>query len=213
MFLRCYTLLLVCGSFLLTAQGNPGGADTYEYGGAGLSALEREGRNTWYFWTGGGEKFWRQTAQITHGITDLLQYVDSRRRPERFKTMGVLNDPDCTQATAPDEFGLWMDVCKTVDVPGIPSQSSGIVGLRKFKNPKFDKFTWDVKKYLADPATVEPPYLIGMTCGFCHIGFNPLYPPKDPESPRWYNLSSAIGNQYFKEGTLFGLKLDAKDFR
>ena len=194
-------------------QAPPGEADTYEYGGAGLSPLEREGRNTWYFWTGGGEKFWRQTAQITHGITDLLQYVDSRRRPERFKTMGVLNDPDCTQATAPDEFGLWMDVCKTVDVPGIPSQSSGIVGLRKFKNPKFDKFTWDVKKYLADPATVEPPYLIGMTCGFCHIGFNPLYPPKDPENPRWYNFSSAIGNQYFKEGTLFGLKLTPKDFR
>lgn len=200
-------------SLTLLGQAPPAEADNYEYGGAGLSAQEREGRNTWYFWTGGGEKFWRQTAQITHGITDLLQYVDSRRRPERFKTLGVLNDPDCTQATAPDEFGLWMDVCKTVDVPGIPSQSSGIVGLRKFKNPKFDKFTWDVKKYLADPATVEPPYLIGMTCGFCHIGFNPLYPPKDPENPRWYNFSSAIGNQYFKEGTLFGLKLTPKDFR
>ncbi len=200
-------------SLTLLGQAPPAEADNYEYGGAGLSTQEREGRNTWYFWTGGGEKFWRQTAQITHGITDLLQYVDSRRRPERFKTLGVLNDPDCTQATAPDEFGLWMDVCKTVDVPGIPSQSSGIVGLRKFKNPKFDKFTWDVKKYLADPATVEPPYLIGMTCGFCHIGFNPLYPPKDPENPRWYNFSSAIGNQYFKEGTLFGLKLTPKDFR
>ena len=113
----------------------------------------------------------------------------------------------------PDEYGLWMDVCKAVDVPGIPSQSSGVVGLRKFPNPKFDRVVWDVNKYLKDPASVEPPYLIGMTCGFCHIGFNPLYPPKDPESPRWYNLSSAIGNQYFKEGTLFGLKLDAKDFR
>ncbi len=198
----------VCG-----AQTPPAGSDTYEYGGQALSAQEREGRNTWYFWTGGGEKFWRYTAQITHGITDLLQYVDSRRRPERFKTLGVLNDPDCTQATAPDEFGLWMDVCKTVEIPGIPSQSSGVVGLRKFKNPRFDKFTWDVKKYMADPATVEPPYLIGMTCGFCHIGFNPLYPPKDPENPRWYNFSSAIGNQYFKEGTLFGLKLTPKDFR
>ena len=88
-----------------------------------------------------------------------------------------------------------------------------VVGLRKFKNPKFDRFTWDVKKYLADPATVEPPYLIGMTCGFCHIGFNPVYPPTDPENPRWYNFSSAIGNQYFKEGTLFGLKLPPQDFR
>lgn len=187
--------------------------DTYEYGGAALTPLEREGRNTWYFWTGGGERFWRQVAGITHGITDLLQYVDSRRRPERFRTMGVLNDPDCTAATQPDEFGLWMDTCKPVAIPGIPSESSGVVGLRKFRNPKFDKFTWDVKKYVADPATVEPPYLIGMTCGFCHIGLNPLNPPKDPENPRWYNFSSANGNQYFKEGTLFGLKLTPQDFR
>lgn len=188
-------------------------SNTYEYGGGNLSALEREGRNTWYFWTGGGEKFWRHVAGITHGITDLLQYVDSRRRPERFKLMGVLNDPDCKAATGPDEFGLWMDVCKTVEIPGIPSESSGVIGLRKFKNPKFDKFRWDAKKYMADPASVEPPYLVGMTCGFCHIGFNPLNPPKDPENPQWSNLAGAIGNQYFKEGTLFGLKLDSKDFR
>ena len=168
-------LLLALGP-LSSAQNYKDEPDSYEYGGANLSPLEREGRNTWYFWTGGGEKFWRQVAGITHGITDLLQYVDSRRRPERFKTMGVLNDPDCTAATQPDEYGLWMDNCKTVDIPGIPSQSSGIVGLRKFKNPKFDKFTWDVNKYIADPAKVEPPYLIGMTCGFCHIGLNACKP-------------------------------------
>ncbi len=187
--------------------------DTYDYNGTNLTPDQRAGRNTWYFWTGGGEKFWRQVAQITHGITDLVQYVDSRNRPQRFKTLGVLNDPDCTAATQPDEYGLWMDVCKEVNVPDIPSQSSGVVGLRKFKNPKFDKFVWDAKKYVADPATIEPPFLIGMTCGFCHIGFNPLNPPKDVENPRWSNFSSAIGNQYFKEGTLFGLKLNPQDFR
>ena len=195
-----------------TAQ-NYSDSDTYEYGSTHLTPLEREGRNTWYFWTGGGEKFWRQVAGITHGVTDFLQYVDSRRRPERFKVMGVLNDPDCTAATAPDEYGLWMDVCKPISIPGIPSESSGVIGLRKFKNPKFDKVRWDVNKYVADPGSIEPPYLIGMTCGFCHIGLNPLNPPKDPENPRWSNLSGAIGNQYFKEGSLFGLKLDAKDFR
>ena len=27
-----------------------------------------------------------------------------------------------------------------------------------------------------DPSA-EPPYLIGMACGFCHVGFNPLNPP------------------------------------
>ncbi len=206
-------LLFLALAATVSSQNYPAGGDTYEYGGAQLTPLQREGRNTWYFWTGGGEKFWRQVARTTHGITDLLQYVDSRRRPERFRTMGVLNDPDCTAAAQPDEYGLWMDVCKEVDIPGIPSKSSGIVGLRKFNNPKFDRFTWDVNKYTADPASVEPPYLIGMTCGFCHIGMNPLNPPKDPENPRWHNFASAIGNQYFKEGTLFSLKLNPKDFR
>lgn len=205
--------ILLVGSMLCAGQDYPNQSETYAYGEIGLTPQQREGRNTWYFWTGGGEKFWREVAKITHGITDLLQYVDSRRRAERFKVLGVLNDPDCTAATQPDEYGLWMDKCKVVDIPGIPSQSSGIVGLRKFPNPKFDKFTWDAKKYLADPASVEPPYLVGMTCGFCHIGFNPLNPPKDPENPRWSNFSPAIGNQYFKEGTIFGLKLPEQDFR
>ena len=209
--IRFATLLFALAA--LSAAQNYNDSDTYEYGSTHLTPLEREGRNTWYFWTGGGEKFWRQVAGITHGITDFLQYVDSRRRPERFKVMGVLNDPDCTAATAPDEYGLWMDVCKPINIPGIPSESSGVIGLRKFKNPKFDKFRWDVNKYIADPGSIEPPYLVGMTCGFCHIGLNPLNPPKDPENPRWSNLSGAIGNQYFKEGTIFGLKLDAKDFR
>jgi hypothetical protein len=208
-----FVLWAVLAQMVCLGQEYPAEPDSYEYGGRKLTALEQQGRNTWYFWTGGGERFWRQVAGITHGITDLLQYVDSRRRPERFRLMGVLNDPDCKAATGPDEFGLWMDVCQPQAIPGIPSQSSGIVGLRKFPNPKFDRFVWDVKKYLADPASVEPPYLIGMTCGFCHIGFNPLNPPTDPEKPRWSHLSPAIGNQYFKEGTLFGLKLTPSDFR
>lgn len=209
---RCLLLLLLLAQSG-AGQQYPEKNDSYEYGGENLTPQQRAGRNTWYFWTGGGEKFWREVAKLTHGVTDLLQYVDSRRRPERFKLLGVLNDPDCTQATQPDEYGLWMDVCKPVAIPSIPSESSGIVGLRKFKNPKFDRFTWSVDKYMADPASVEPPYLIGMTCGFCHIGFDPLSPPKDVENPRWYNMAPAIGNQYFHEGTLFSLKLNSKDFR
>lgn len=205
--------LAVLLSILGFSQNYPQSNNSYEYGGERLTPEQREGRNTWYFWTGGGEKFWRHAAKITHGVTDLLQYVDSRRHATRFKTMGVINDPDCVAASQPDEFGLWMDVCKEVKIDGIPSESTGIVGLRKFPNPNFDRVTWDVNKYLADPASVEPPYLVGMTCGFCHIGFNPTNPPVDPEKPMWTNLSPAIGNQYFKEGTLFTLKLDNRDFR
>ena len=36
-----------------------------------------------------------------------------------------------------------------------------------------------------------------MTCGFCHIGPNPVNPPADPENPKWANLNSNPGAQYF----------------
>jgi hypothetical protein len=40
-----------------------------------------------------------------------------------------------------------------------------------------------------------------VACGFCHVGFNPLHPPADPEHPTWKNLHPGIGNQYFREQT------------
>jgi hypothetical protein len=53
-------------------------ADTSsESGGRALSAVERAGRDTWRFWTGGNEKFWRQMAIVTGGNVDLLMYLDS----------------------------------------------------------------------------------------------------------------------------------------
>ena len=59
-------------------------------------------------------------------------------------------------------------------------------------------------KYLDDPGSVEPPYLVGMACAFCHVSFSPQKPPQDPSNPKWENLTSAIGNNYFREGMLFG---------
>ena len=41
------------------------------------------------------------------------------------------------------------------------------------------------------------PYRVGMSCGFCHVGPNPIRPPADPENPKWENLSSLVGAQYF----------------
>ncbi len=35
-----------------------------------------------------------------------------------------------------------------------------------------------------------------MSCGACHIAFNPLNPPKDPSHPKAENIVGAIGNQY-----------------
>lgn len=191
----------------------------YEAGYAGLTPLQRRGRDTWYRWTGGDsdaqgnivgdQELWRLLAVRSHGTVDLLQAVDSRYRDRRFEQFGVINDPDCTQADAPDEYGLWLDTCIPEDVTGAVGEPAGIIGLRRFRNPKFDPQQWNLARYLADPATVEPPYLIGVACGFCHVGFNPLHPPADPEHPTWKNLHPGIGNQYFREQTFNTAKYPA----
>jgi hypothetical protein len=200
-------------SATVTPSQPAGGYDTYQAGGAGLTPLERRGRDTWYFWTGGGQNLWRQIAVITHGATDLLFYVDSHRNGHRFRDLGVLTEPGCRPATGPDEYGLWFDVCESENVPDIPGAPSGVLGLRKFPNPRFDRSKWSLQKYQQDPKNAEPPYLIGMACGFCHNAFNPLNPPADPEHPQWRNIASALGNQYFEEGKFFTLNLPQSDFR
>lgn len=187
----------------------PDRVSCYAAGYAGLTPLQRQGRDTWYLWTGGDtdaqgnvvgdQDLWRFLAVRSHGTVDLLQAVDSRYRGERFQRFGVMNDPDCTQVTAPDQYGLWLDSCLYDDATGSVGEPAGIIGLRRFRNPKFDPKAWDLAAYQADPAKVEPPYLIGVACGFCHVGFNPLHPPADPEHPTWQNLHPGIGNQYFRE--------------
>ncbi|MGB6745444.1 MAG: hypothetical protein WBE38_17490 [Terracidiphilus sp.] len=194
------------GSVEVCANGRE---SCYEAGYAGLTQLERQGRDTWYLWTGGDrdahgnvvgdQELWRLLAVRSHGTVDLLQAVDSRYRGERFHRFGVINDPDCTQANAPDQYGLWLDTCLRKDRTGPVGEPVGIIGLRRFRNPKFDSKAWNLAKYLADPAKVEPPYLIGVACAFCHVGFNPLHPPADPEHPTWHNLHPGIGNQYLRE--------------
>jgi len=184
----------------------------YGYGDS-LSEAERAGRDTWYFWTGGNERFWVKMAEITEGNVDLLNYVDSRRHGRRFRELGAITQPGCEAATGPDQYGLWLDQCAQPPVPGIPGEPTGVVGLRKFSNPDFDPANWDAERYRTEPGQMQPPYRVGMTCGFCHIGFNPLRPPADPERPRWGELAGAIGNQYWEEGKLFNLKMTPKDFR
>lgn len=186
--------------------------DDYGYGGR-LNETERLGRDTWYFWTGGNQKFWARMAEITEGNVDLLNYVDSRRHGRRFRELGAVTQPGCEAATGPDEFGLWLDTCPPDKLPEAFGQPAGIVGLRRFKNPNFNPANWDAEKYRTHPAGMQPPYLIGMACGFCHVGFHPLNPPADPERPKWSELAGAIGNQYWEEGRLFNLKMTPKDFR
>ena len=106
-------------------------------------------------------------------------------------------------------------------VYGFPS---GIFGLRLFLNPDFfgkgeapaaARARWKQRvestndRYYTDPAIHQDPKLVrpfrvSVSCGFCHVGPHPLNPPRDPEAPDWANLSSNIGDQYWKPQPAFG---------
>ena len=109
---------------------------------------------------------------------------------------------------------------KTVPVGSYYGYATGIVGLRLFPNPDFDEAAakkWDPVRYYTDPAyylskDLVKPYRVGMSCGFCHIGPNPLKPPADPEHPQWANLSSNVGAQYFWIDRIFAWEADPTSF-
>ena len=56
------------------------------------------------------------------------------------------------------------------------------------------------------------PYRVGMSCAFCHVGPNPTKPPADPENPKWENLSSNVGAQYFWVDRIFDWNADPSTF-
>ena len=98
--------------------------------------------------------------------------------------------------------------------------STGALGFRKFPNPKFNRAAWTklnggaaswqgynaklaAKSVNGEPpasrlldGSAEPPFLIGTSCGSCHIAFDPLNPPEDPANPKWENIKALVGNQY-----------------
>jgi hypothetical protein len=119
--------------------------------------------------------------------------------------------------------------------------STGALGIRKFPNPRFDRARWEklnggtatwdgyTKRLSTDPAngdaiisrladgSIEPPFLIGTSCGSCHIAFDPAHPPKDPASPKWENIKGGIGNQYTRVSEILtsgmsGTTLEAQMF-
>ena len=184
-------------------------------GGIALADDEIKGRNTWNLWCGGDEQFWNRMSQESYGLIDLLKTIDSRNRPNRFKEMGLINVPGYRQAAKPDGYGLWIDEAVEPESgaidPNVYGRSTGIMGFRLFPNPDFDdaaRKKWDGQRYYSDPdyavdPTLVKPYRVGVSCGACHIAFNPCNPPADPENPRLENLASAIGNQYIREGKVF----------
>ncbi|RZA04341.1 MAG: hypothetical protein EOP11_15315, partial [Proteobacteria bacterium] len=185
------------------------GAKTYGLDPAAVG----DGMDTWHWWVGvDNPGFWQDLTKITggkHNFTnlriDFFRMLMTVPRKDRFTKLGLINDPDSVAAEKPDQFGLMIDRMKDGTLRWDPEKfgySSGVIGLQLFKNEKFDPKHWSAPEYLANPAAFEPPYKVGMACAFCHIGFNPLNPPKNPTEPEWINLNSSIGNQFLREGLI-----------
>jgi cytochrome c2 len=138
--------------------------------------------------------------------------------PNRYGLWLDVRDPKCP----PDPFenedkykGVQVGARgKTVPVGSYYGEASGIVGLRIFPNPDFDekaRRAWDSERYYREPSYYEQrdlvkPYRVAMSCAFCHVGPNPVKPPKDPERPEWVNLSSNVGAQFFWWDRVFDWK-------
>ena len=183
----------------------------------GMSASDvGDGMDTWHWWVGvDNPGFWRKNTIETSkapgnllGVkVDFLRLLTTVPRNKRFELIGLINDPDTVAAEKPDQYGLMIDRMKAGTLKWDPEKfgySSGVFGLQLFANKKFDPQKWSLAKYMEDPGSVEPPYSVGMACVLCHVSFNPTRPPADVNEPKWENIASNIGNQYFREGMLFG---------
>src|SRR5262245_53599303 len=164
---------------------------------------EIEGRNMWLVWTAGNDRLWDVLTVSSLGTFDLLKtisshpavlYKDSHVAPgdapkylygygrhNRFRYLGLVNEPCFKEATGPDpnHFGLWLDQrdpsCPpdpfadparypgvkigargtTVAVGSYYGEPTGIVGLRLFPNPDFDEKArqrWNADRFYNDPA-------------------------------------------------------------
>lgn len=176
------------------------------------------GRNTWMMWTGGNEAFWDWIANHSYGFVDLLKIVDFRPQDSwsRFQEAGLIVEPHTRVPLTADRYGLYIrqpvDPSARQPAEATFGRSSGIVGLRLYRNPKFDASAaqhWDVVRYYNDPTyyldpTLVRPYRVGMACAFCHVSPHPLNPPLNEEKPDWANLSATIGNQYLRTRRVFG---------
>jgi len=117
--------------------------------------------------------------------------------------------------------------------PDVYGHPSGVVGLRLVRNPDFFADTKDAARARrdweervvkpdqdpyyeesainADPKLVRP-FRVGMSCAFCHLAPHPLKPPRNKEAPDWENLSSTIGNQYWRPEKVLSNLLPERNF-
>ena len=160
---------------------------------AGITGLDAEavrqaairGQNMWLAWTGGNDRFWDWAARNAIGSFDLLKIISSYDesaygRANRFRYLGLSNEPCFTAPTGPDEkhFGLWIDqrdpscppdpFADASAYPGVKvgargetqpvgsyyGEPTGVLGLRLFPNPDFDEAArarWDPERFYDDP--------------------------------------------------------------
>lgn len=188
-----------------------------------LTKEEIYGRVVWNLWSGDNGGFWNWLSQHGFGTADLLKMVASPR-DQRFKTYGIVNQPGYQRPAQPDQYGLYIDTPRDakydldsrIDLYTY-GRSSGVMGLRLFPNPNFDAKKWDVKRYYNDPnyydnPKLERPYVVGMSCSFCHVGPDPVNPPADINEPEYANLSDYVGQHYMKVWEVFGHELTNDNF-
>jgi hypothetical protein len=264
--------LLLSPAVQAQSQFSPG----FAAGEAELTPSERAGREIWFFATAGNDRFHTYVfPQRLGAAIDWYGILNADGRDRRFRTWGLINDPDCCVPGSPDcpatsleqTFGFdWCPgdedllahvgrtgyrdpACDFGDAPWTPGgphgdvdqresacglafgTSTGTLGFRKFPNPRFDEAAWrelnggslaswdgyranlaygddaadpDTRNNRLFDGSVEPPFRIGMACGGCHIAFDPLNPPDDPEHPAWENISGTVGNQYLRVSEMLG---------
>jgi hypothetical protein len=191
-----------------------------------LTPQEINGRVIWNLWSGDNAGFWNWLSQHGFGTGDLLKMVASPR-DKRFQTYGIVNQPGFMRPAQKDEYsklyidvpreaGSKYDIDKRLDLATY-GRSSGVMGLRLFKNPKFDPDKWDAEKYWNDAnyytnPKLERPYRVGMACSFCHIGPDPVNPSADPNEPDFANLSDYVGQHYMKVWEVFGHDMGPDNF-
>src|SRR4029079_10560774 len=109
--------------------------------------------------------FWRDLSVLTSGKgsnpfdarVDFLSVV-MQPRADRWKKMGLINDPDTVAAEKPDKYGLMIDHMKDGSLtwdPEVFGFSSGVIGLQLFLNKKFDASKWSAKKYVESRAPAK----------------------------------------------------------
>lgn len=147
-------------------------------------------------------------------------WIDTRIESKDCPKSDPFEDAQKYPGVALDGRGKTVWKGQTLPVGSFYGYATGIVGLRLFPNPAFGVEAaekWDPEAYYTKPEyysdkNLVRPYRVAMSCAFCHVGPNPLNPPADPENPRWGNLSSNVGAQYFNTSRVFSWQADERFF-